>query len=98
VSDVKPFRYRDWDTAVEEALRPLQEFVDRLGGGPTAEDKLLLPKPPVDAAVARLIHHPSVVLIVGHRGSGKSALACRLQELKQDIAPPSSLCPLYQTA
>jgi nucleoside-triphosphatase THEP1 len=34
------------------------------------------------------VHHPSVILILGHRGSGKSALALRLQELLRDIAPP----------
>jgi hypothetical protein len=34
--------------------------------------------PPVDEALARLLHHPAVVLILGHRGSSKSALAVRL--------------------
>jgi len=45
------------------------------------------PTPPVDEALSRLIHHPSVILILGHRGSGKSALAVRLQELLRDVAP-----------
>lgn len=47
--------------------------------------------PPVDEAVVRLVHHPAVVLIVGHRGSGKSALAVRLQELLRDVAPPYAI-------
>jgi len=43
--------------------------------------------PPVDEALARLIHHPSVVLTLGHRGGGKTALNIRIQELLRDIAP-----------
>ncbi len=43
--------------------------------------------PPVDDPLARLVTHPAVVLVLGHRGSGKSALAIRLQELLRDIAP-----------
>ena len=44
--------------------------------------------PPVDDVLARLVRHPSVILILGHRGSGKTALAVRLQELLQDVATP----------
>ena len=44
--------------------------------------------PEVDQPIARTIHHPCVVLILGHRGGGKTALAVRLQELLRDIAPP----------
>lgn len=44
--------------------------------------------PPVDQPLAHLVNHPAIVLIVGHRGSGKTGLALRLQELLQDIAPP----------
>ena len=44
--------------------------------------------PAVDEPIAQLLHHPSVVLILGHRGSGKTALAARLQELLRDVAPP----------
>lgn len=44
--------------------------------------------PPVDLALAQIIHHPAVVLIVGRKGGGKSALVGRLQELKRDQAPP----------
>ncbi len=44
--------------------------------------------PAVDEPIAQLLHHPTVVLILGHRGSGKTALAARLQELLRDVAPP----------
>ncbi len=44
--------------------------------------------PAVDELIAQLLRHPSVVLILGHRGSGKTALAVRLQELLRDVAPP----------
>ena len=43
--------------------------------------------PPVDLALAQVIHHPAVVLIVGRKGGGKTALVGRLQELKRDQAP-----------
>ena len=46
------------------------------------------PAEPPDADLPPLISHPCVVLILGHRGSGKTALACRLQELLRDVAPP----------
>jgi len=44
--------------------------------------------PPIDETLARLVKHPSVVLILGHRGNGKTALAIRLQELLRDLAEP----------
>ena len=44
-------------------------------------------KIPLDQSVAALVLHPSVVLILGHRGMGKTALACRIQELMNDKAP-----------
>ena len=44
--------------------------------------------PEVDQPISRTLHHPCVVLILGHRGGGKTALAVRLQELLRDIAPP----------
>jgi hypothetical protein len=58
-------------------------------GGPAAQVPAYTP--PVDEALARLVHHPAVVLILGHRGSGKSALAVRLQELLRDVAPPYAI-------
>ena len=36
--------------------------------------------PPLDEPLARLLDHPGVILILGHRGNGKTALAFRLQE------------------
>ncbi|MCH9036417.1 MAG: helix-turn-helix domain-containing protein [Chloroflexi bacterium] len=91
MSDFKFPESFDLDAAFDEAFRPFFEFVDELKAGSTAKDQVLLPKPPVDFALASLIPHPSVILIVGHRGSGKSALAVRIQELKQDIAPPYAI-------
>ncbi len=44
--------------------------------------------PDLDEPLARLVRHPAVILILGHRGSGKTALAVRLQELLRDAAPP----------
>ncbi len=44
--------------------------------------------PQVDEPLARLLDHPAVILILGHRGSGKTALAFRLQELLRDVAAP----------
>ncbi len=57
------------------------------------EKQPLLPSPvaytpPVDESLARLVHHPGVVLILGHRGNGKTALAIRIQELLRDVAAP----------
>ncbi len=44
--------------------------------------------PDLDEPLARLVRHPAVILILGHRGSGKTVLAVRLQELLRDAAPP----------
>ncbi len=44
--------------------------------------------PPINEPLARLLHHPGVILILGHRGNGKTALAFRLQELLKDVAVP----------
>ena len=53
--------------------------------------KLLQPQPDSNAIEARkwlpLIKHPSVIVILGKRGSGKSALGYRLLELLKWIAP-----------
>ena len=51
------------------------------------ETPALSAKQPPDSALVRIIHHPSVILILGHRGSGKSPLACRLQELLSPNPP-----------
>lgn len=44
--------------------------------------------PPADARWLRLAPHPSVILVLGRRGSGKSALGYRLLELFRDVAAP----------
>ena len=46
------------------------------------------PPAPADQEIANLIGHPSVVLITGHRDSGKSGLAMRLLEHLQWQAAP----------
>ena len=43
---------------------------------------------PPDAEWLRLVRHPSVVLVLGKRGSGKSALGYRLLELLRNQAAP----------
>lgn len=65
-----------------EILASLNVNPDRPAGSDTTYT------PPVDEDLARLIDHPAVVLIVGHRGRGKTALAVRLQELLRDVAAP----------
>ena len=47
--------------------------------------------PETDQALANLVRHPSLVIIIGHRGSGKTALAERIQELKRHVAPPYAI-------
>ena len=72
-----------WELLREALYTPLEERLSALGSPASVP-----PKEPPDSALARILHHPSVILILGHRGSGKSVLACRLQELLRDIAPP----------
>ena len=45
----------------------------------------------MDLALSRLVRHPCIIAILGHRGSGKSAVACRIQELLRDTAPPCAV-------
>ena len=44
--------------------------------------------PPVDLTLLDVVNHPSVIVVLGHRGSGKTALALRIQELLRHQAPP----------
>ena len=53
---------------------------------PAAKGPLWTPSP--DAIWLDLVRHPSVVLIIGKRGSGKSAFGYRLLELQRDRAAP----------
>jgi len=62
-------------------------FSDFRSGFPAFAASPPAPTPLVDEALARLVHHPAIILIVGHRGAGKSVLAVRLQELLQHVAP-----------
>ncbi len=60
-------------------------FPDSVG---TANKLELTYMPPVDDCLARIFDHPTVVLILGARGSGKSAAAVRIQELLRYTAAP----------
>lgn len=53
-----------------------------------SEKPVLTYTPPIDDALARIFDHPNVILNLGARGSGKSALAVRIQELQRHIAAP----------
>ena len=44
--------------------------------------------PPSDAQLLQVMHHPCVVLIIGKRGAGKSALGYRLLELLRNHGEP----------
>jgi len=68
-------------------LTQLKAALEQYHSGPLPE-RTPAYTPPVDESLAQLVNHPSVGLILGHRGSGKSALAIRLQELLRDIAAP----------
>lgn len=77
--------------------KALNEMVEKFEAGLRAKGWIAEPvdrstatlaySPPPDLALAHLIHHPAVVLILGHRGMGKTALACRIQEVLRDRAP-----------
>ena len=71
-----------------DSLENLLAALGQKGDPPAIQSHPQRYVPPVDEPLARLVHHPSVVLILGHRGSGKTALAIRLQELLRDVAAP----------
>ena len=54
----------------------------------TPKKPAIIHTPPVDHNLARIFNHPTVILILGARGSGKTALAVRIQELLRHIAAP----------
>ena len=76
-----------WDEVGKKFSDALDDLLRDLPHPTSQEQKVPVVSEPSDTPLARLISHPSVILIIGHRGSGKSALACRVQELKRDIAP-----------
>ena len=43
---------------------------------------------PLDDELRRLIRHPCIVVVIGHRGSGKTAACIRIQELMASVATP----------
>ena len=78
---------------LEKALERLQAAFGQLCNPnytPPPDTRLtnLAYTPPPDIGLANLVPHPAIVLIIGHRDAGKTALANRLQELKRDVAPP----------
>ena len=82
-SEVSP-----WKKAYLEQLLTIPELIPELAFSLV---KPTLPAKPVletDAAWRRKLIHPSIVLILGKRGSGKSALAYRLLELFRYGAKP----------
>jgi len=71
----------------------IKEMIGRLNSNPngTSTAAANVYTPPVDESLARIVEHPAVVLIVGGRGSGKSAMAVRLQELLRQKANPYAI-------
>ena len=81
------------DKAFDAAFKKQESILADINDGLLLEQQqfLLLPQPDLNAIEASkwlpLIKHPSVIVILGKRGSGKSALAYRLIELMKWIAP-----------
>ena len=66
---------RDWDAGI-------QALSDQYSSTPLAPPaELLVPVAPADSQWHKAVAHPAIILILGKRGSGKSALAYRLLEL-----------------
>ena len=72
-----------WDEMVQKWANNMAERFPE----PKPDSAILAYSPPPDLALAHLVQHPAVLLILGHRGMGKTALACRIQELLRDRAP-----------
>ena len=70
----------------EQIYEKLAKALSRRGR--PQKEPVLTYTPPVDVELARIIDHPAVILIVGARGAGKSALAVRSQELITHTAAP----------
>ena len=73
----------EFDSMVREILDGLADLYP-VGWTLGSTDMLPpLPPPPLDQALLTIIKHPCIALVLGHRGSGKSSLSCRLQECWQ---------------
>ena len=55
---------------------------------PESQPKETVPKTEVDSRWRSIARHPAIILILGKRGSGKSALGYRLLELLRFVAQP----------
>ena len=87
-----PNRLESGDITHRHAQAPdstdLKALAEILNGPPSL---VSLPELAPDYDLVRLLRHPCVVVVLGHRGSGKTALICRLQELFRDTAIPYGL-------
>ncbi|MEE9324580.1 MAG: hypothetical protein V3U90_03385, partial [Dehalococcoidia bacterium] len=83
---------QQWEDSLS---KPFDEALDALRRSLGLDTNSLFsetpPRDPPDLPLARLIPHPSVVVVLGHRGKGKTVLCCRIQDLKRDIAPPYAI-------
>ena len=83
--------YQGFQDQLDEIVRKFQTDMAERFPDPKPDDSpsTAMPaySPPPDLALAHLVQHPAVLLILGHRGMGKTALACRIQEILRDRAP-----------
>ena len=83
---------QQWQQDLSKSLQEIfDEWKRSFGRGTNSLFSETPPRDPPDLPLARLIPHPSVLLVLGHRVKGKSVLCCRIQELKLDIAPPYAI-------
>lgn len=73
---------------LEQAMARALEHLRPFDPGKAAEAPQNIYTPPPDAQWLTLAPHPSVILVLGKRGSGKSALGYRLLELFRNQAAP----------
>ena len=81
---------------VELSEEGRRELIDLFGGWPPSDlvptsSELMEYPEPADAALARMVDHPTVVLAIGRKGGGKTAVILRMQELMRDVAPPYAI-------
>ena len=82
---------REFDSIIKEILDGLHDLYP--AGWTLGSTDMLSPPPPppLDQDLLTIIKHPCILLVLGHRGSGKSSLACRLQELLRDQVAPYAI-------